>query len=82
MQHEVEKYLLYLESTPIFHGIDQNEMKSMFQCLGAYIRNIKKDEYIILCGDDVNYLERLLHVDWIRMQQFRFQLPLMQRFSS
>ena len=54
MQKMCEEYIPELQHMPMFYGIDQNEMKSMLTCLGSYIKEYKKEQYIYLCEDDID----------------------------
>ena len=43
----------FLANTPLFHGVDENEVKDMLTCLGAREQKFKKDEIIFRAGDTV-----------------------------
>lgn len=60
MKNIMEGYLTEWKSIPMFNGIEITEMESMFHCLGAYMKDIKRDDYVILCGDDVNIVGIIL----------------------
>ncbi len=60
MQNLCKEYIPDLQSMSLFHGIDDKEMESMLNCLGAYIREFKKDQYVILCEDDVDFVGIIL----------------------
>jgi CRP-like cAMP-binding protein len=53
MQIFCKDYFPELLSMPIFYGIEEKNMETMLNCLGAYIRVYKKDQYIILFQDEV-----------------------------
>ncbi|WP_313071948.1 Crp/Fnr family transcriptional regulator [Lacrimispora sp.] len=38
---------------PLFAGISSEDLLSVFQCLGSFIKSYKKGEYILLSEDDV-----------------------------
>ena len=42
MKNKIEEYLSDLKNMPMFNGIETPEMGSMFHCLGAYMKDIKK----------------------------------------
>lgn len=60
MKSIIEDYLTELKNIPMFYGIKATEMESMFHCLGAYMKDIKRDDYVIMCGDDVNIVGIIL----------------------
>jgi len=60
MQNFCEDYFPELQSMPIFYGIEEKDMKTMLNCLSAYIRDYKKDQYIILCQDEVKVVGIIL----------------------
>ena len=60
MQNLCKNYIPELKSMPMFRGIEEKNMESMLTCLGAHIREHKKDQYIILCEDHVNVVGIIL----------------------
>lgn len=44
----------FLSKTPLFHGIREDEIKSMMSCLRAHEKNYKKDEIILRAGDTLS----------------------------
>lgn len=46
-----EKWLSILETCPLFHGIEQEELNSMLNCLKPKIEKYNKNEFIRLAGD-------------------------------
>ncbi|MBR3154744.1 MAG: Crp/Fnr family transcriptional regulator, partial [Lachnospiraceae bacterium] len=45
---------LFLSNTPLFHGIRENEIESMMNCLYAREKSYKKDEIILRAGNTVS----------------------------
>jgi len=43
-------------NTLFFNGINQNEIEGMLHCMSAYVRDYKKDEYVIRFGDSVDHI--------------------------
>lgn len=52
----MKENLSICQNTLFFNGINQNEIEAMLHCLSAYVRNYKKDEYIIRFGDSVEHI--------------------------
>lgn len=48
------EYIPELQQMPMFHGIDKKDTESILNCLGAYIKDYKKEQYIFLCEDNVD----------------------------
>ena len=44
----------FLTNTRLFHGIKENEIGWLLQCLGAYERKFRKDDIIFRAGSPVN----------------------------
>lgn len=68
MQNLCKEYIPELQSMYLFNGIADNEMELMLNCLGAYIREYQKDQCVILCEDNVDFVGIILSgkVDMIR----------------
>ncbi|OOM13939.1 Crp/Fnr family transcriptional regulator [Clostridium saccharobutylicum] len=60
MQNLCKEYIPDLQCMYLFHGIDDKEMESMLNCLGAYIKECKKDQCVILCEDNVDFVGVIL----------------------
>lgn len=54
MQKLCEDFYDNLNVMSIFHGIEKAEMKSMLKCLGSYIRDYNKEQYIFMSDDDID----------------------------
>lgn len=52
----IEKYLTSLKKTPLFNGIDENELLTMLKCINPKIVSYKKNDYIALAGEKFNSL--------------------------
>lgn len=44
----------FLSNTPLFHGIKENEIKGLLNCLSAHEKTYKKDEFILRAGTSVH----------------------------
>lgn len=60
MQNLCKEYIPELQSMYLFDGIADKEMELMLNCLGAYIREYKKDQCVILCEDNVDFVGIIL----------------------
>jgi len=47
----MEKYFYILKSVGLFKGIDVGDLEAMLKCLGAEIKNVKKNKIVLLSGD-------------------------------
>lgn len=56
----MQKHLALIKKNPLFAGINEGEIVSMFGCLGAYIKAYKKDEITILPSDKVKCVGLIL----------------------
>jgi len=56
----MEKYFDLLLSTPLFAGIEPEEMSAMLNCLGARIVDIRKGAPAFLEGDDAGFIGLVL----------------------
>ena len=50
------KYLYALKLMGLFNGIDVAELETMLKCLGAEIRDVNRDEIVLLAGDKPQYV--------------------------
>ena len=50
-----------LSSHPLFHGIEQQEVEKLLECLVTYTKNYKKNEYIIQEGSLVSFIGVLIN---------------------
>lgn len=60
MQNLCKDYIPELQSMPMFYGIEEKNMETILNCMNAYIREHKKDQYIILCEDEVEVVGIIL----------------------
>lgn len=60
MQNFCKDYFPELLSMPIFYGIEEKNMETMLNCLGAYIREYNRNRYIILYQDEVKVVGIIL----------------------
>ena len=44
---------LFLQNTPLFHGIREDEIKEILSCINGREKNYKKDEIIFRAGNTV-----------------------------
>lgn len=49
----IEDYIEEYKKIPLFFGISEKNMLPMFQCLGCYIRDYKKKEFVLLSDQSV-----------------------------
>jgi len=47
----MKKYFDVLQSVGLFGGVDAAELESMLKCLGAEVKDVGKDEIVLLAGD-------------------------------
>lgn len=52
----MEQYLTSLKKTPLFNGIDEDELLTMIKCINPKIVSYKKNDYIALAGEKFNSL--------------------------
>ena len=48
----MEEYLDLLKNVALFSGIDVTELEAMLKCIGANIKTARKDEILLLSGDE------------------------------
>ncbi len=56
----MEKYYPILLASPLFHGIERDELSSMLGCLGGKIADFSKNDPIFLEGDPAGFLGLVL----------------------
>ncbi|MFW5629709.1 MAG: Crp/Fnr family transcriptional regulator [Acetivibrio ethanolgignens] len=61
MTKRMEGYIPELNKMPLFSGIKEDDIVNVLSCLGAFRKEYKKREYIILCDDDVHSVGVILH---------------------
>lgn len=49
----MKEYINILSTSPLFAGIDKNNLESMLKCLSARKTSFAKEEYILSAGDDI-----------------------------
>ena len=57
MQHRrkvMKEFMELMRETPMFEGIDTDDLGRMLDCLGATIRTYKKDDYVWIAGDGIS----------------------------
>lgn len=52
----MKEYFDLLSSSPLFFGIDEEELGSMLHCLGAKVMDVAKGEPVFLEGDDAGFI--------------------------
>ncbi|ROR31867.1 CRP-like cAMP-binding protein [Mobilisporobacter senegalensis] len=50
---ELKKYYYILKRSPLFQGIDDDDLDSMLSCLGGSIKEYDKNEIIFLAGSEI-----------------------------
>lgn len=56
----MERYLPILKNTTMFMGIDENEIRSMYQCLDVRVKSFEKNEYILRSGEQIRSVGMVL----------------------
>lgn len=54
MKKLINDYVKDLIDCPLFIGIKEEDLKAMLRCIGAYVKEYKKNEYIFLCNDNID----------------------------
>ncbi len=54
MQENIRNYKNTYKEVALFDGIEENNILSMLECFGAYIKNYQKNEFMILYEEHVN----------------------------
>ena len=49
----MKEFLELIQKIPLFHGIENDDLACMLECLGAMVRSYKKDDFIWLTGDEI-----------------------------
>jgi len=49
----MKEYINILSTSPLFAGIDKNNLESMLKCLSARKASFTKEEYILYAGNDI-----------------------------
>ncbi len=65
----MKKYLLTLQSTPLFTGLDEKEIMSILQCLDASILKKEKDAYLFRAGDTTDTMGLVLSGSTLIIQE-------------
>lgn len=60
MQNMCKDYISELSRMRIFHGIENEELEAMLGCIGAYVKDYKKNQYVIMTEDNVEVVGILL----------------------
>ena len=47
----LEKYYNQIKNSPVFYGMNDEELRGLLECFNARIRRYEKDEMIIRQGD-------------------------------
>lgn len=65
----MKEYFSVLKKSPIFGGLDENELESVLSCLDAKVGACAKDEFILRSGSRVNSLGLLLSGEALIVQE-------------
>lgn len=57
----MKKFIDIIKDVRLFHGINQDDLVHMLDCLGATARSYKKDDFIWLTGDRISMVGVVLH---------------------
>ena len=60
MQKLIKSNVQALLKLPLFSEIKEDDLLVMLDCLGAFIKDYKKDEYIYLCNEDIESIGIIL----------------------
>lgn len=60
MQKKCDDYIDELLVMPLFEGIQKWDMHSMLNCLGAYVKEYKKEQYIFHDNDEIDMIGLIL----------------------
>lgn len=52
----MEQYYPVLEKCVLFRTIKETDLGHLLKCLGSQVKNYKEEEYVILSGDEINYV--------------------------
>ena len=50
----LEKYYNQIKNSPVFHGMNDNELRGLLECFNARVRKYEKEEMIIRQGDIIS----------------------------
>ena len=80
MQKLCKEYLSELKTMKLFYGIQESEMTAMLGCIGAYLKEYKKNQYIITLEENVEAVGILLSgkVDMIKEDLLNSELVVLQ----
>ena len=56
----LEKYYNQIKNSPVFYGMNDEELKGLLECFNARIRKYEKEEMIIRQGDMISNLYLIL----------------------
>jgi CRP-like cAMP-binding protein len=56
----MEEIYTILIKCPLFTNIKETEYKGLLSCVNSYTKGFKSNEYILLSGDEVNYVRIVL----------------------
>lgn len=54
MKNQCKEYIPKLQSMSLFYGIKETEMQSILNCLGAYVKEYQKEQYIFSREDNID----------------------------
>lgn len=60
MQRKCDEYIEDLLIMPLFQGIKKDDMRSILNCLSAYVKEYKKEQYIFYHEDEVDSIGLIL----------------------
>ncbi|QHI73509.1 Crp/Fnr family transcriptional regulator [Aminipila terrae] len=56
----MKEHINKISQTALFHGIKADDLMPMLTCLGSYIRNYKKGEFVFLSNDSIHSIGVIL----------------------
>lgn len=56
----MEQFYPVLSKCPLFYNIDRTQYKALLSCINSYTKSYKNNEYIILAGNEINYVGIIL----------------------
>lgn len=56
----MEKFLPIIKTSPLFHGMGDNEILMMLNCLSSKVETFDKGDYIFYVGDSINSMGMVL----------------------
>lgn len=60
MQRECDEYIEDLLIMPLFEGVKKDDMHSMLNCLSAYVKEYKRNQYVFYYEDEVDCIGLIL----------------------